>query len=51
MKNNKETVIDMIDEMREYLDNKLHIVVSPANWNVYSELCDMVDKLKDELLR
>lgn len=34
-----------IREILEYLDTTLHPIVSPDNWNVYSELHDMVSKL------
>lgn len=29
----------------DYLDNVLHPIVSPDNWNVYSELYDMIEEL------
>ena len=32
-------------EILDYLDNVLHPIVSPDNWNVYSELHDMIEKL------
>lgn len=32
-------------EVLDYLDNVLHPIVSPDNWNVYSELYDMIEKL------
>ena len=34
-----------IQEILNYLDTTLHPIVSPDNWNVYSELHDMVSKL------
>lgn len=34
-----------IQEILDYLDNTLHPIISPDNWNVYSELHDMVSKL------
>ena len=36
---------DKIDEIRRYLDNNLHPLVSPDNWSVYSDLTDLVDEL------
>ena len=30
-------------EILDYLDNVLHPIVSPDNWNVYSELHDMIE--------
>ena len=39
-------------EILDYLDNVLHPIVSPDNWNVYSELYDMIEKLPSaELVR
>lgn len=35
-----------IQKILDYLDNELHPLVSPNNWNVYSELYDMVSELK-----
>ena len=32
-------------EILNYLDNVLHPIVSPDNWNVYSELHDMIEEL------
>lgn len=32
-------------EILNYLDNVLHPIVSPDNWNVYSELYDMIEEL------
>ena len=32
-------------EILDYLDNVLHPIVSPDNWNVYSELHDMIEEL------
>ena len=32
-------------EILDYLDNILHPIVSPDNWNVYSELHDMIEDL------
>lgn len=34
-----------IQEILDYLDNTLHPIVSPDNWNVYSELYDMISSL------
>ena len=36
---------DKIDEIRQYLDNNLHPLISPDNWSVYSDLIDLVDEL------
>ena len=34
-----------LDEIRQYLDNHLHPLVSPDKWDVYSDLVDLVDEL------
>lgn len=34
-----------LDEIRQYLDNNLHPLVSPDNWSVYSDLTNLVDEL------
>ena len=34
-----------IQEILDYLDTTLHPIVSPDNWNVYSELHDMISSL------
>ena len=34
-----------IQDILTYLDEKLHPIVSPENWNVYSELHDMISGL------
>lgn len=36
-----------IQKILDYLDNELHPLVSPDNWNVYSELYDMVSELEN----
>lgn len=34
-----------LDEIRQYLDNHLHPLVSSDRWDVYSDLVDLVDEL------
>lgn len=34
-----------IQDILQYLDNVIHPLVSPENWNVYSELHDMISNL------
>lgn len=38
-----------IDEIRLYFNNNLHPLVSPNNWQVYSDLVDMIDELGELL--
>lgn len=34
-----------IQEILDYLDTKLHPIISPEHWNIYSELHDMISTL------
>ena len=45
-----ENVITLLDDMRMFADLKVHEIVSPDNWNVYSELCDLIDLTKENAL-
>jgi len=45
----KEEVTDIITELKDYIENVVHPTVSPTNWNVYSELHDLVDRLEEAL--
>ena len=40
----REKVIEDFKKLRKYADSDVHPVVSPDNWNVYSELRDLIDK-------
>lgn len=40
---------DFVDEFRRFADNEVHPVVSPDNWNVYSQLVDFIDELDESL--
>ena len=40
-----EGKVTTTQEILDYLDNVLHPIVSPDNWNVYSELHDMIEEL------
>lgn len=44
--NNIEEVKRKLNEMRRYLNNTLHPLVSPDNYLAYSDLIDMVDELE-----
>lgn len=48
--NKKENYLEVeykIDEIRQYLDSNLHPLVSPNNWQIYSDLVDMIDELRE----
>lgn len=44
-RNNLMDIKEQLVEVRAYLDQELHPVVSPDHWNIYSELCDMVNNI------
>ena len=45
-----EKVIEGFKKLREYADSEVHPVVSPDNWNIYSELRDLIDKAEKDTL-
>ena len=42
---------ELIDELRRFADNRVHPIVSPDHWNVYSQLVDFIDELDESLLQ
>lgn len=40
-----EPLTEIIEEILDYLNTTLHPIISPDNWNVYSELYNMVSNL------
>lgn len=46
----KETVITHLDDMRLFADTRVYQIVSPENWGIYSDLCDFIDLIKEEIL-
>lgn len=46
----KEKVIALLDDMRLIADLRIHQKVSPDDWNVYSDLCDLIDLTKESVL-
>jgi len=45
----KTFILTRLDDMRMFADITLHPVVSPDNWSVYSDLCDLIDNTKNEI--
>ena len=45
-----EKVLMHLDDMRLFADTRVHQIVSPENWEVYSDLCDFIDLVKEEIL-
>lgn len=45
-----EKVCKGLEELRNFADTDVHPAVSPDNWDVYSDLCDLIDKLTSDTL-
>ena len=43
-----EKIMTHLDDMRLFADTRVHQIVSPENWSVYSDLCDLIDIVKEE---
>ncbi len=39
-----------LQEIKKFLNNELHPVVSPDNWWLYSQLVDLIDELEDLII-
>lgn len=39
-----------LQEIKRFLDNELHPVVSPDDWWLYSQLVDLIDELEDLII-
>lgn len=48
--NDLNGVIEGLKELREYADSKIHQIVSPDNWSVYSRLRDLIDETDNKAL-
>ena len=46
----RDKVLQEIDELRAFADSDIHPIASPDNWDVYSELCDLIDEVKESFL-
>lgn len=46
----REEIVEIFSELRNFADNDVHPVVSPENWHVYSKLCDLIDQAKEYVL-
>ena len=40
----------MLEKLREYADSEIHPILSPDNWNIYSELRDLIDEAEKDAL-
>lgn len=47
---NREKVIEDFEKLREYANGKVHPVISPDNWNIYSKLRDLIDEAEEDVL-
>lgn len=46
----KEEIVDIFSELRNFADNDVHPVVSPKNWHIYSKLRDLIDRAEADVL-
>ena len=46
----REKVVEIFSELRNFTNNDVHQVVSPENWHVYSELRDLIDEAEADTL-
>jgi predicted nucleic acid-binding protein len=45
-----EKVVKGLEELRNFADTDVHPVVSPDNWDIYSDLCDLIDEFGTDAL-
>lgn len=45
-----EKVCKELEELRNFADTDVHPTVSPENWGVYSDLCDLIDEFGADAL-
>ena len=43
----REDIVEIFSELRNFADNDIHPVVSPENWHVYSKLRDLIDHAEE----
>ena len=48
--NDWEKIITHLDDMRLFADTRVHPIVSTENWGIYSDLCNFIDLVKEEIL-
>ena len=46
----REEIVEIFSELRNFADNDVHPVVSPENWHVYSKLRDLIDQAEEYVL-
>ena len=47
----KEQILKRLDSIRWIIDTRVHPVLGADNWDIYSELCDLVDLTKEAVLK
>ena len=46
----RKKIIKGLEKLREYADSVVHPILSPDNWNIYSELRDLIDEAKEDAI-
>jgi len=46
----REKIVSVFDDLRQFADTDIHPIVSPDNWIAYSDLCDMIDDGEETLI-
>ena len=46
----KEKIVEIFSELRNFADNDVYPAVSPKKWHVYSKLCDLLDLAKEDVI-
>ena len=46
----REKIVEIFSELRNFANNDVHPAVSPENWCVYSKLCDLIDEAEENVL-
>lgn len=46
----REEIVEIFSELKNFADYDVHPVVSPENWNVYSKLRDLIDQAEEDAL-
>ena len=45
---NREEIVEIFSELRNFADNYIHSVVPSENWHVYSKLRDLIDQAEED---
>ena len=45
-----KNVVLALDDLRDFVDEKVHPIVSPENWNLYAEIIDSIDEMREVVI-